>query len=112
MLSKVTYGRGSSRSACSGSARNVLFEKHMHFCVFKDKAGAYKTNYFEVDPRTDTISIWNLTGYDMDGNTSKGAKIFEGTYEITGKDLWLRGQFDNEQEVLHLLKRPPVSPEN
>jgi len=48
----------------------------------------------------------------MDGNTSKGAKIFEGTYEITGKDPWLRGQFDNEQEVLHLLKRPPVSPEN
>lgn len=88
----------------------IFFEKNRHFCVFKDRTGAYKKNEFEVDPKTQTISIWSLTGWDMDGSKTRGDKIFEGTYMLMGNVLQLRGAYGNDQATLLLVKKAPLIP--
>lgn len=78
----------------------VFFERNRaRLCVFKLGDGSYDRHHFEVDERARTVRIWRLW-------VAKGAKVFEGTYELDGGRLRLRGSFkDREGESAFVLVR-------
>lgn len=79
----------------------IFFERNRpRMSVFKHKDGSYKWHHFEVNPETQTITIWQHW-------MQKGAKIFDGQYELSGAHLQLRGKLANQTEgvVMTLKKR-------
>jgi hypothetical protein len=91
----------SPQNEATGNAPVIIFfERNRAFmCVFKSKNGSYKQHHFEVDENKRTITIW-------DEWLRKGNQIFAGTYELSGDDLRLRGNFvNNTQETILVLKR-------
>lgn len=79
----------------------IFFERNRaHLCVFKRKDGSYEWHHFEVNPDKRTLTVW-------DWWLQKGAKLFDGTYQISGDRLRLSGQFANsaEESVFMLRKR-------
>lgn len=79
----------------------IFFEKNRaHMSVFKHSDGSYEWHHFEVNPDTQTIAVWQHW-------LRKGAKIFDGQYEISGVHLQLKGRLANraEESVITLRKR-------
>ena len=81
--------------------RAVFYERNRaYLCVFKRGDGSYTWHHFEVDAEARSISIWEQW-------LRKGARIFEGHYELSGTHLRLRGRFGNDarESVIVLRKR-------
>lgn len=79
----------------------VFFERNRaHLSVFKHGDGSYQWHHFEVNPDTQTIEIWQHW-------LSKGAKIFDGYYKLSGAHLQLRGRLAShaEESVFTLRRR-------
>jgi hypothetical protein len=79
----------------------AFFERNRaYLCVFKRKGGSYEWHHFEINSDTRTLTIWELW-------LQKGAKTFDGTYELSGNQLRIGGRFANnpEESVLVLRKR-------
>jgi hypothetical protein len=60
-------------------------------CVFKRQDGSYEQHHFEIDQAKKTITIWEQWQH-------KGDKIFDGTYQMSGDELRLRGKFQKRPE--------------
>jgi hypothetical protein len=79
----------------------VFFERNRaHLSVFKNGDGSYQWHHFEVNPDTRTIAIWQHW-------LRKGPKMFDGSYELSGMHLQLRGRLasDAEESVITLRRR-------
>jgi hypothetical protein len=79
----------------------IFFERNRaYLCVFKRKDGPYEWHHFEIDSDKRTLTLWEQW-------LQKGAKIFDGSYELSGKQLRLSGKFANsaEQSVFVLRRR-------
>jgi hypothetical protein len=68
-----------------GSTGNALtaifFERNRaYLCVFKREDGSYEWRHFEINSDEQTLTVWEQW-------LQKGAKIFDGTYEISGIQL-------------------------
>ena len=96
----------SPQSEASGNALAAIFfeRNRASMCVFKRKDGSYEQHHFEVDANKRTLTIWNEW-------LRKGDKIFDGTYELSGDELRVRGKFvrGTEETALVLRKRNQVS---
>jgi len=79
----------------------IFFERNRaYLCVFKREDGSYEWHHFELGSDKRTLTVW-------DQWLSKGAKIFDGLYEMTGNQLKVSGKFANsaEESILVLRKR-------
>lgn len=78
----------------------VFFERERgRLCVFKLRGGDYDWHHFEVDEGARAVTVWRRW-------IQKGAKVFEGRYELDGRALRLRGRFkDAAGESLLVLRR-------
>ena len=78
----------------------IFFERNRAFLsVFKHQGGTYESHHFEVDPDERTITIWQSW-------LQKGAKVFDGSYELSGTHLRLNGKLANyPEEIVLLLKK-------
>ena len=78
----------------------VFFERNRaHLCVFKGRDGSYEGHHFEVNANERTIGIWQHW-------LQKGAKIFDGSYDISERRIRLNGRFpDHPEEVAFELRR-------
>ncbi|HKO99217.1 MAG TPA: hypothetical protein VJU86_19615 [Pyrinomonadaceae bacterium] len=78
----------------------IFFERNRaHLCVFKHPNGSYDWHHFEVNPETQTITIWKYW-------LQKGPKMFDGRYEISGPSLLLKGrQANHDEDSVITLKR-------
>jgi len=77
----------------------IFFERNRaYLCVFKRKDGTYEWHHFEIDSTKETIGIWEHW-------LQKGAKMFDGTYEISNDELRLRGRFANSSADSQLVMR-------
>lgn len=78
----------------------IFFERNRaSLCVFKRRDGVYEGHHFEVDAQKRTITIW-------DQWLRKGKVIFDGTFEVNGDDLRVKGKFaEQANEVTINLKR-------
>ena len=86
-------------AATSDAAVDIFFERNRaSLCVFKRKDGSYEWHHFEVDEPKRTITIWEQW-------LSKGNKIFEGTYELSGDELRLSGTLVKSTEKTTLVLR-------
>lgn len=71
----------------AGAPSVIFFERNRaRLCVFKLKDGTYDWHHFEVDEGARAVTIWRLW-------MRKGAKVFEGRYELEGRLLRLGGRF-------------------
>jgi hypothetical protein len=70
----------------------VFFERNRAFlCVFKFRDGSYKSRHFEVNAGERAMTVWRYW-------LSKGAKVFDGRYELSGGRLRLSGKFGERAE--------------
>lgn len=77
----------------------IFFERNRaYLCVFKRKDGGYEWHHFEIDSTKGTIRMWEQW-------LQKGAQIFDGTYEISGDGLRLKGRFATSSEESLLVMR-------
>ena len=77
----------------------VFFERNRAFlCVFKGKNGSYQGHHFEVNANERTVGIW-------DRWLQKGDKIFDGSYDLSGRQIRLSGRNANHAEVAFVLRR-------
>ncbi|HVG29336.1 MAG TPA: hypothetical protein VM864_06405 [Pyrinomonadaceae bacterium] len=89
------------RDPTADDLSTIFFERNRaHLCVFKRKDGSYEWHHFETNPDKRTLTVWAWW-------LQKGAKLFDGTYQISGDRLRLSGQFANsaEESVFMLRKR-------
>lgn len=86
--------------AASGVPSVIFFERNRaHLCVFKRGDGSYESHHFEVNPGERTIAIWDYW-------LRKGNRIFDGSYEMSGGQLRLRGRYANHAgETAFVLRR-------
>jgi hypothetical protein len=90
-----------SNDSTGNAIATLFFERNRaYLCVFKTKAGSYEWHHFEVNSDQRRLTIWEHW-------LSKGSKIFDGSYEISGSQLRLRGKFANntQESVIVLRKR-------
>ena len=83
----------------------IFFERNRaSMCVFKRKDGSYEQHHFEVDTSKRALTMWEEWH-------TKGDKIFDGTYELSGDELRVRGKFvkSTEETLLVLRKRNQIS---
>lgn len=81
----------------------IFFERDRAWmCVFKLPAGTYRTHHFEVETRSQAISIWQTW-------LTKGEKVFDGSYRLEGAQLTLSGRFapGAGPSTLRLQRRAP-----
>ncbi len=77
----------------------VFFERNRAFlCVFKGKDGSYAGHHFEVNVNERTVGIW-------DRWLQKGDKTFDGSYDLSGRQIRLSGRNANHAEVAFVLRR-------
>lgn len=75
-------------AASQGGVPSVVFfeRNRARLCVFKLRDGTYDRHHFEVDEGARAVRVWRLW-------MRKGAKVFEGVYELDGRRLRLSGRF-------------------
>ena len=80
----------SPHNESTGKAPAVIFfeRNRAYLCVFKREDGSYEWHHFEILPGQRTVTVWEQW-------LLKGAKIFDGTYELSGNQLKLSGKFAN-----------------
>jgi hypothetical protein len=84
-----------------GEPTMVFFEYNRAFmCVFKLADGSYQQHHFEVDPRRNSIGIW-------DRWLSKGTQLFQGHYDLQGARLILAGSPPGQARQIWVLERQP-----
>ena len=79
----------------------IFFERNRaYLCVFKEKDGKYVQHHFEVNPQERIIKIWQRW-------LQKGAKIYDGHYEMVNTRLQLKSMLTNknEESMITLRKR-------
>ncbi|MDQ2921936.1 MAG: hypothetical protein M3R52_10050 [Acidobacteriota bacterium] len=78
----------------------IFFERNRaYLCVFKRKDGSYEWHHFEINRDKRTLTLWEQW-------LLKGAKIFDGAYQISGNQLRLSGNFaNNSQESVFVLRK-------
>ncbi|MDQ6651356.1 MAG: hypothetical protein M3Y84_01295 [Acidobacteriota bacterium] len=89
------------RESTGNALAAIFFERNRaYLCVFKRKDGSYEWHHFEINSDKRTLAVWEQW-------LQKGAKIFDGTYEISGNQLRLSGKFANSaaESVFVLRKR-------
>ena len=87
--------------AADGDLAAIFFERNRaHLCVFKRQDGSYDWHHFEVNAGERTLAIWKRW-------LQKGPKVFDGSYELSGDRLVLKGRFADgaAETVLVLSKR-------
>ena len=66
-----------------GRVETIFFERNRaHLAVFKEGAGRYIWHYFEVDARSDEVTIWEEW-------LEKGTQHYSGTYNTDTGQMWL-----------------------
>jgi hypothetical protein len=89
------------RNEATGKALTTIFfeRNRAYLCVFKREDGSYEWHHFELGSDKRTLTVW-------DQWLSKGAKIFDGLYEMTGNQLKVSGKFaDSAEESVFVLRR-------
>lgn len=77
----------------------IFFERNRAFlCVFKRMDGSYQGHHFEVNANERTIGIWEHW-------LQKGAKILDGIYDESKREIRLNGRNANQAEVAFVLRR-------
>ena len=78
----------------------IFFERNRaYLCVFKRNDGSYEWHHFEINSDKRTLAVWEQW-------LTKGAKIFDGAYELSGSQLRLSGKFANSaQELVFVLRK-------
>ena len=78
----------------------VFFERNRaYLCVFKGRDGSYEGHHFEVNANERTIGIWQNW-------LQKGAKLFDGSYDLSEQRIRLNGRYANlAGEVSFVLRR-------
>ena len=78
----------------------IFFERNRaYLCVFKSRNGSYEGHHFEVNAGDRTIGI-------RDHWLQKGAKLFDGSYDTTTRQLRLQATPANRAgQVAFVLKR-------
>lgn len=77
----------------------IFFElNRAHLAVFKNRDGSYDWHHFEVNPEAKTITIWKYW-------LQKGAKLYEGHYNISEARLMLKSSQPSTESAMTLKRR-------
>ena len=90
---------GPSDSQPNAVPEVIFFEQNRaHLCVFKNRDGSYDWHHFELNPEAKTITIWKYW-------LQKGAKLYEGQYNISEANLLLKSSRVNGDLVMSFKRR-------